>query len=130
MIKQRLRVRVNALPLTNNLNLAISVKRRIALHAKSKQILRPTLMEIIRANRKTEEFKFPFSNACALQVEFIYGDKRIHDWNNIVTSFKPWEDLYANLGIINDDSQIDEAHFFVQRHPSGPAVIITLCEKD
>ena len=130
MIKQRLRVRINAIPLHNNLNQAITVKRRIMLAEKSKRLLRPTLLEIIKANQKNGEFRLPFRGACALQLEFIYGDDRGHDWDNAVTDHKPWQDLFTNLGFINDDKQIDEAHVFVKRHPSGPATIITLCEKD
>lgn len=129
MIKQMLKIQVDKLPLHNNLNQAIPIKRRIALHEKSKELLKPTVMEIIRENRRTEEFQFPFRGPLSIHVEFVLEDHKGNDWDNLITSFKPWQDLMVQVGFLNDDSQINEAHVLLARYKSGPSTIITLVEK-
>ena len=129
MISQMIKMQINTLPMHNNLNQAITVKRRVALHEKSKQIIKPTLQEIITANRKTGEYKLPFRGPCSIHIEYVFGDGRKHDWDNLITSFKPWQDAIVQMGFLNDDSQIDEAHVLIARYKSGPATLITLVEK-
>ena len=130
MIKQMLKFQVNKLPLHNNLNQALSVKQRVDIHESSKKLIRPTLHEIIKTNQKTGEFKFPFRGSCSIHIEFVFGEGRRHDWDNLVTDHKAWQDCITQMGILNDDSQIDEAHILIARYQTGPRTLITIVEKD
>ena len=129
MINQMLKMQINKLPLHNNLNQALSVKQRVGIHESSKKLIRPVVHDIIKANQRTGEFKFPFRGPCSLHLEFVFGEGRRHDWDNLVTDHKPWQDCMVQMGLLNDDSQIDEAHILVARYQTGPKTLITLVEK-
>ena len=129
MLRQMLKMQVNKLPLHNNLNQALSIKQRISLHEDSKKLIQPTLRDIIKTNQRTGEYKLPFRGPCSIHIEYVFSEGRKHDWDNLVTSFKPWQDAMVQMGFLNDDSQIDEAHVLINRFKSGPSTIITLVEK-
>ena len=128
-IKQSIRFRVNATPLNNNLNYDFSIKKRVSIHEKSKKLIQPTITDIIRANQRSGEFRFPFRGKCIIHIEYIFSDARRADWDNLITQFKPWQDCMVQMGMMSDDKQVVEAHILISDHASGPATVITLAER-
>ena len=116
---------VDFLPPRNNLNTHMSVRQRELQVRKAKEMLRPTLVNIIR---NTPNLRIPFKRECGMEIIFSVNNKRRQDWDNLVTSFKPWQDMIELMGFVNDDSQIVDVRLLLRKGAAMPGVSVKLWE--